>query len=250
MNCEDAQTLIDGYLDGELDLVNHLQVEQHLEGCSDCQKASEQIESIRTALSDNSLYFRAPAGLRGRVAASLREAEPAPRSAHWWELRWVPALAATAVVAAIVITSLTFYRTRTSDEELLATEIVSSHIRSMMMNHLVDVPSSDHHTVKPWFDDKLDFSPPVVDAAAKAFPLVGGRIDYVAGRPVAALVYERRLHKINLFVFPTTDPDSGNKISSRQGYNVVHWNRLGMTFWAVSDINVGELQEFTQAIQN
>jgi anti-sigma factor RsiW len=121
----------------------------------------------------------------------------------------------------------------------------------MMANHLTDVPSSDQHTVKPWFDGKLDFSPPVIDTTEQGFPLMGGRLDYAGNRPVAALIYQRRKHFINLFVFPASDSsEGGSKITVRQGYNVIHWNRSGMTFWAVSDINLSELQEFTQAVQN
>ncbi|MBA3356983.1 MAG: anti-sigma factor [Pyrinomonadaceae bacterium] len=120
-----------------------------------------------------------------------------------------------------------------------------------MANHLTDVPSSDQHTVKPWFDGKLDFAPPVTDLTAQGFPLVGGRLDYISNRPVAALVYQRRQHFINLFIWlSTNDSESGNKIMTRQGYNLIRWNQSGMTYWAVSDLNLNELQEFAQAVQN
>jgi anti-sigma factor RsiW len=119
-----------------------------------------------------------------------------------------------------------------------------------MVNHLTDVPSSDQHTVKPWYEGKLDFSPPVVDLGPQGFTLVGGRLDYLAGRPVASLVYQRRQHVINLFVFPDQSDVEGNDSLVRQGYNIVHWKRSGMTFWAVSDLNMSELQEFSQLLLN
>jgi anti-sigma factor RsiW len=252
MKCEDARTLLDGYADGELDLVNHLQIEQHLGECADCEKIYQDGVAMRLALSDKSLYFRAPISLREAIKASIREADPAetPR-ARWSQWRWTPVLAAATVLAAVLITSLTVLRPSVSNEDLLAKEFVASHVRSMMVDHLMDVPSTDQHTVKPWFADKLDFSPPVVDLGAQGFALEGGRLDYATGRPVAALVYRRRGHVINLFIFPATDnPDSPGKTLARQGFNLIHWNRSGMTFWAVSDLNVNELQEFVQDLQN
>jgi anti-sigma factor RsiW len=120
-----------------------------------------------------------------------------------------------------------------------------------MANHLTDVSSSDQHTVKPWFNGRLDFSPPVKDLTDRGFPLVGGRLDYLSDRPVAALVYRRQQHFINLFIWPvTSDPDGEKRIMTRQGYHLIHWTGAGMTYWAVSDLNVGELQEFVRILQN
>ncbi|MGI8470131.1 MAG: anti-sigma factor family protein [Pyrinomonadaceae bacterium] len=247
MNCQTTQNLLDGYADGELDLLNHLQIEQHLKDCPSCARIYENLSTLKSAFADNSLYFHAPPDLRKRVQTALREANPQPATNKFWQWRL---LALATSFAAIVVLSLIFFQARSSNEDLLAQEFVSGHIRSMMANHLTDVPSSDQHTVKPWFDGKLDFSPPVVDLTAQGFPLVGGRLDYIASRPVAALVYQRRQHFINLFVFPTTNnADTGNKILVRQGYNLIYWNKSGMTFWAVSDLNLNELQEFTQTTQ-
>jgi anti-sigma factor RsiW len=251
MNCEEIQKLLDGYVDSELDLVNHLQIEQHLGECSECTVAHENLVTLRSALSGDEFYYSAPSDLRARIRSSLREAEPKTERASFWSWRWTPVFASLLVLAAVAVMLLTFVRPSRSNDELLAQEFVSAHIRSMMVeNHLKDVQSTDQHTVKPWFDGKLDFAPPVVDLAAQGFPLTGGRLDYADGHPVAALVYGRRQHVINLFIYPTPAADSQNKVLEHQGYNVIHWNRSGMTFWAVSDVNVGELQTFATALQN
>jgi len=248
VNCETTRNLLDGYADGELDLLNHLQIERHLKDCSSCARIYENHSTLKSALAGNSLYFHAPSGLQKRIQTAVRGANREPAAGKIWQWRW---LALATSFAAIIILSLVFFQTRPDNDELLAQEFVSGHIRSMMANHLTDVPSSDNHTVKPWFDGKLDFSPPVVDLTMQNFSLVGGRLDYIASRPIAALVYQRRQHFINVFVFPSPDnSDSGNKIAVRQGYNLIHWNKSGMTFWAVSDLNLNELQEFTQLLQN
>src|SRR5258706_1754673 len=247
MNCQTIQNLLNGYADGELDIVNHLSVEEHLKSCAACSLIYENLSTLRTTAADRSLYFQAPPDLKHRIVVELDKGESAPaKKIRFWN--WIPA---AAIAAVIVVAALFFFRPSHSGDELLAREVVSSHIRSMMANHLTDVPSSYQHTVKPWFDGKLDFSPPVVDLAAQGFPLTGGRLDYIGSRPVAALVYQRRQHFINLVVFPSPDnSDSGNKMSMLQGYNVIRWNRSGMSFWAVSDLNLNELQEFAQALQN
>ena len=153
--------------------------------------------------------------------------------------------------AAIVLLALVPFLRGPSTEEFLAREVVSSHVRSLMANHLADVPSSDQHTVKPWFNGKLDFSPPVVDLANQGFALIGGRLDYLNNRPVAALIYQRDKHLINLFIWPSSESsDSGIKSETRQGYHLFHWTRSGMTYWAVSDVEEGQLQEFVQRLQN
>jgi anti-sigma factor RsiW len=149
----------------------------------------------------------------------------------------------------MLATALIVLRPAANDKDLLASEIVSAHVRSLMLDHVTDVVSTDQHTVKPWFEGKLDFSPPVIDLAPQGFTLMGGRLDYVGGRPVAALVYERRQHIINVFIYPTGDTKNADGISGRQGFNMVHWTKNGMTFWAVSDLNAAELQDFTQLLR-
>jgi anti-sigma factor RsiW len=251
MSCQEAQNLIHGYIDGELDLVRSLEIERHIEGCESCSRAYRSQQDLKRALQAVPLRFIAPQDLRGRIRESLREAEqPAQRRrAFLWlpTWRWVGAVAALALVA-VMSWNLARVSRAPSGDELVAQEVIDSHVRSLMANHLEDVPSSDQHTVKPWFSGKLDFSPPVQDLAKDGFPLVGGRLDYLENRPVAALVYQRRKHFINLFIWPSTH-DSGQGAVMRQGYNVLHWTQSGMTFWAASDLNSSELQEFVKLLQ-
>lgn len=250
MNCTEVKDLLDGYADEELDLVNHLQIEQHLSECADCERAHQDLLALKEAMTEDSFYFKAPADLRVRLRASLREAEPKPQRSWFPTWRWTPAFATATLLVGVSLVALTFLRPSGTNEDLLAKEMVSAHVRSMMTeNHLMDVPSTDQHTVKPWFDGKLDFAPPVNDLAPQGFPLTGGRLDYIDGHPVAALIYQRRKHVINLFIYPTQEADSQNRVLDRQGYNIIHWNKAGMSFWAVSDVNVGELQEFSTAVQ-
>ena len=158
--------------------------------------------------------------------------------------RWL-AIAASLLLFASVIWNIALLRSRVSPEELLAANIVSSHVRSLAGTHLLDVPSSDQHTVKPWFNGKLDFSPNVKDPAADGFPLTGGRLEYLDGHPVAALVFERRKHIINLFTWPSSGSEGGSQFT-RNGYHMIQWTQAGMTYWAVSDLNEAELRQFVE----
>jgi len=245
LSCQQTHELIHGYLDGELDLVKSLEIEKHLSHCHACTQNYEALRSLQSRVSDNSLRFEPPASLEKRLRSSLRREEK-PQPFRW---RWAVA-AASLLAAMIIIWSIAGFASRQSPEDVLAQEVVASHVRSLMANHLTDVPSSDRHTVKPWFDGKLDFSPSVKDLSPQGFSLNGGRLDYIGNRPVAALVYQRRQHSINLFVWPATDaPAVNGKASERQGYNVIRWSNAGMTYWAVSDLNLAELQQFVQLLQ-
>jgi len=250
MNCEEARPLLDSFADGELDLVNHVQIETHLEECLDCDHAYRDRAALKTALADNELYFRAPTELRSKIRSALSQATTEPFYKRFFKWRWMPTLATAAVLVVALMTTLAIFRPSTNSDDVLASEMVSNHVRSLMGQHLMDVPSTDQHTVKPWFEGKLDFSPPVVDLGPKGFTLTGGRLDYAGGRPIAALVYQRRLHVINVFVYPSQEGNTGEVTSTRQGFNVVRWTRNGMTFWAVSDLNSGELQELAADLQN
>jgi anti-sigma factor RsiW len=250
VNCKEAQNLINGYVDGELDLVRNLEIEHHIQECALCTQSYKNQQLLRNEIKTGSLYYKAPVDLQRRIQLSLRKAakaEAGPRLLPKW---WFN-IAAPMAAAALVILALVPFLRDPSTDDLLAREIVSSHVRSLMASHLADVPSSDQHTVKPWFAGKVNFSPPVEDLAKRGFPLIGGRLDYVDNRPVAALIYQRRKHFINLFIWPSgSNSDVETKTVSRQGYNLFHWTRSGMTYWAASDLNNAELQEFVQLVQN
>jgi anti-sigma factor RsiW len=248
MLCADIQIVLHAYVDGELDLVRVLEVEGHLRDCSACGQAHDALRVLREALSAEPLRFTPPHGLRERVRSSLGEADRGhpPRRLPWRRL------AVAASVAAVFLTGLIalLLWPRFVKQDHLVREVVANHVRSLMEEHLLDVKSSNRHVVKPWFRGRLDFAPPVPDLADHDFVLLGGRLDYLDGRPVAALVYRRRQHFINLFVLPSsTGVEDRSERTEHQGYNLLHWSQGGMTFWAVSDLNAEELQELALLIQ-
>jgi anti-sigma factor RsiW len=242
------QDLLHGYVDGELDLVHTLEVEQHLQACSACVRSCAEIRELRAALQAGLPRFTPPEDLRARVRAALRRADRDRRPAlgRW---RW-GTLAAALAVLALGAAGLAFLLGAPAAHDRLVQEVVASHVRSQMVaTHLLDVESSDRHTVKPWFHGKLDFAPAVRDLSEHGFALAGGRLDYVNGRAVAALVYRRRQHVINLLVWPGRAEEAGPRSEMKQGYHVVHWRQGGMSWWAVSDLNPAELAEFVRLIQ-
>ena len=249
MTCQETGLLIHALADGELDLTKSLEVETHLRECHSCSLAQEEIRGLGHLMKDLSLRFPPPASLEKRLRSAVRrEAEEKPLKQGWW--RWSMAFASLAVVV-LAVWSAVVILNRPSSDALVAQEVVSSHVRSLMAQHLTDVPSSDQHTVKPWFDGKLDFSPPVKDLAPQGFELKGGRLDYIDNRPVAALVYQRRQHLINVFVWPAkSSSKSTTQASVSQGYNLIRWTNSGMEWWAISDLNLAELQQFVQMLEN
>jgi anti-sigma factor RsiW len=251
LNCKDAQTLIHGYVDGELDLVKSLEIEEHIQECPACAQALAGLHALRAAFNKSSLYYHATPGLAERVQSSLRatsHAGPNPRV----HLRRLLAAAASVALVAAGGWALVRVLLARSAEAFLTQELVASHVRSQMLpSHRFDVASSDPHTVKPWFEGKLDFSPPVKDLVDQGFPLVGGRLDYLHNRPVAALVYQRRKHSINLFIWPSAPGSEATSTRvTRQGYYLFQWTQSGMTFWTVSDLNERELQDFVNLIKS
>ena len=249
MDCTNAQTLLDGYLDGELDALRNLEIEEHLHGCAHCSQSYSDRQVIRAGLKTDSFYFNAPAGLHKRIQRSVRQASKAEAPTRWLSWSWLRVAAPMAAAALVVLILVPFFGSPTSDE-LLTQDVVASHIRSLMVDHLADVPSTDEHTVKPWFNGKLDFSPPVMDLANQGFPLIGGRLDYLNHRPVAALVYQRDKHVINVFVWPSNKAaKTSAPIEAQQGYNVICWTRSGTNFWVVSDLERSQLEKFVELLK-
>ena len=248
MDCKSAQTLIDGYLDHELDPARSLEIEGHLHECAVCSQNYEDHQALSEGFRTGSVYFQAPADLEKRIQRSVRQAAKAESARKWLSWSWVRMAAPLAAAALVLLILVPLFR-GPSPDDILPQEVVSSHIRSLMADHLTDVPSSDQHTVKPWFDGKLDFSPPVADLAKHGFPLVGGRLDYLNNRPVAALIYQRDKHLINVFVWPSAQPEVNVISATRQGYNVFHWTKSGMTFWVVSDVERNQLEKFAQILK-
>jgi anti-sigma factor RsiW len=246
VDCREVVGLLDAYQDRELEPAVSGSVREHVGVCAACRGRLVNLDTIGRMIR-RAPYYQAPEALRVR----LTQARPRPRATSPL-LAW----AAAAVLVASVTGSIVFVRsstgaTRTADPvDAIAQEVVSSHARALMGEHLFDVRSTDQHTVKPWFLGKLDFSPPVTDLAQAGFPLTGGRLDYVAGHPVAALVYTRGRHTINVLVWPES-PGAVRSSDARaiRGFHVRHWTRAGMSYWAVSDVNDAELDQFVHALQ-
>lgn len=246
MTCDEARILLHALLDGELDAGHAREVEVHLASCPGCAAELAVQRKMQRLLSDTELRYTAPASLRSRIEASLpqpQREQPTRRSV----LRGfamgsaVSALAASGVVAVVL---------RQDDQQRILSEVVSAHLRSLQAGHLIDVVSTDQHTVKPWFNGKLDVAPPVIDLTAQGFTLVGGRLDYIDARAIGAVVYKRRQHVINLFVSQTASTEHRPpKTQTMQGFNCRRWGNRGLNFWAVSDIGNDELTEFVDKFE-
>jgi anti-sigma factor RsiW len=248
MNCKDLRRLLQSYSDGELDLVRHLEIEEHLHGCPECAEQEEHLKSLRSALSSSSQYYHAPASLRTRIQLATPLVVKSPRR----PMMRLAAMAAGVLflIGSSAILGALLSRAAISTDDRLAEAVVANHVRSLQVNHLTDVASTDRHTVKPWFRGKLNFSPQVPDLSSQGYTLSGGRLDYLADRPVAALAYHRRLHTINLFTWPAANNEEKVvRMFSRQGYHLRYWERSGMTYWAISDLNEKELDQFVREIQ-
>lgn len=244
MSCELSQTIVHGYIDGELDAVRAAEFEGHVAGCAECRASLEQLESLHRRMQRNQLYETASTRLRQQLRRDLAGREQAVSARRWYV---IPVFAA-AIIAATFWLAFFLVEPHTHSAQIAA-ELVDAHIRSLQPGHLSDVESSDQHTVKPWFDGKLDFIPPVGDYSEQGFPLLGGRLDAADGRTVAALVYGRRKHFINLFVWPDKGvfPALASSGSSR-GYHWLMWHTGEMRFCLVSDVSQSELEQLRQLI--
>jgi anti-sigma factor RsiW len=242
---ENIRELLHAYMDGELDLANTRETERHLQSCVDCRRTERAIRELRAALTSDTTAYRAPAHLRRNVRAALRrEAKSSRQTLSPWLM-----FATGAACAAAIFGFALFQMTRAARTDAIVDQAVANHVRSLLAAQLVDVVSSDQHTVKPWFDGKIDFAPEVRDLSVDGFPLVGGRLDYLDEKTVAALVYQRNKHPINLFITPApTSRSSSPTVTTRRGYNVLAWTNNGMKYWAVSDLNQVELRQFTDLL--
>jgi anti-sigma factor RsiW len=249
VDCKETQTWLNGFIDGELDLARTVEIEKHMAECAGCSRARDGLRTLQDSLRAASLEFRCPESLRTKIAATVRRESVSPIAPPKLRFRYL------AAAAALLLTGIGigFAMRPIANESLdgrIAQDVMAGHARSLLADHLTDVASSDRHTVKPWFAGKLDFAPSVVDLSAEGFPLIGGRLDYLEQRPVAALVYSRRKHTINLFIWPSEHTSGGAlQSTSTQGYQIWHWNEFGTTYWAISDLNSAELRQFVQLIR-
>jgi anti-sigma factor RsiW len=237
--------LLHAYVDGELDLVNGQEIERHLRSCEDCRRAEQQIRVLREALTSDAPAYRAPAHLRRNVRAALRrEAKESGRGISW---PWL--VLTTGTVCAVLFLAAALFQTTRETRNALVDQVIGNHVRSLLATHLVDVASSDQHAVKPWFDGKIDFAPAVRNLSGDGFPLAGGRLDYLDGKTVVALVYHRNQHPINLFIAPATAKrDTEPESIYRRGYSLFHWTHGEMDYWTVSDLNQTELRHFADLL--
>lgn len=251
MTCNESRVLLEADADGELDLIRHLELEAHLRACPDCARRAEAAHARRAALRGALPRFAAPPQLLERIRASLaaegaRPAKPARRAPIVWPVWNVVGVAASLALA--VIGGYAWGHAHARGNALF-NEAVTDHVRSLQASHLMDVVSTDQHTVKPWFIGKIDFAPPVSDLADVGFPLAGGRLEHLDGRSAAALVFKRRQHAINLFIWPENGGALPSRRDRQDGYNARTWSQGGLNFMAVSEISSEELEQFIAAFR-
>jgi len=248
MTCDGVEPLVDAYVDGELDVEKALAVEAHAVGCATCAARLEGTRTLARTMK-TAPYFRAPAALAQRVRATTSAASAAgqplrPGTTRRRQNLWWPWLMSVASVAVVVLAVGGLLSRGASPDEVTMQAVIDGHVRSLMAEHLTDVVSSDRHTVKPWFAGRIDFSPTVADLESEGFPLIGGRLDYIDHRGAAALIYKRREHVINVFVWPAIDGLPTHATRSGRGYHVVYWTNDGVAIWVVSDLALDELEVF------
>jgi anti-sigma factor RsiW len=252
--------LLPAYVDKELSLSEVVDFEQHLNSCATCQIEYQEQMRVGTLIKNNALYFEAKSELakliETAIAADLSNTRPQKTQHNFWNFNWLGSWAGIGgskgilmASLALLIVSTSLFLAIPSAQEKLTEELTASHIRSLQADHLSDVISTDQHTVKPWFNGKLDYAPPVVDLTAVGFPITGGRLDYINGKSVAVVIYHHNKHPINLYVWPNTSSDSAVHTIARKGYTLVHWATGGMNYWAVSDIEAGKLTSFAEKLQ-
>jgi mycothiol system anti-sigma-R factor len=247
MQCEEVRPRLDAYLDGELAETERTLLRSHLESCRDCGPEIAALEHLRDGIRQAAPDYRAPARLRSQIRFALRREAAAGASMASRAPGWL-AYAASILLAVAIGSGGTWLITGERQENTIAGEVIDSHLRSLLADHLTDVQSSDKHTVKPWFAGRTELSPPGIDLAAQGFPLIGGRLDLIAGKPVPALVYRAGQHIINVFVLPAGRGDRGETLT-RRGYTLRHWDEGDLGYWAVSDASSDEFAKFESAFR-
>lgn len=248
MNHDEAVKLLGPYRDGELDLGACIKLEEHMVDCLSCQQKLAQEKELVGLIQSETPRYKASPFLKTRIQAALREEKSSSASTSWWkQISWAWTYSSLAV-ASIVIVAVGFFSMQGIPQ--LDQEGVANHVRSLQANHLMDVASTDQHTVKPWFAGKLDFSPQVVDLTPSGYPLIGGRLDVLDKRDVAAIVYQRRKHYINLFIWPSDTGALPGKLYNQNGYHALGWTKSGMNYLAVSELGEKEFREFVAMIQD
>ena len=242
MQCEEARPRLDAYVDDELTEAERAELRDHLAGCGDCGPEAAALQRLRDDIRRTVPAYRAPEIVRSQIRFALRREAATDAPVAFRAPGWL-AYAASILLAVAVGSGGTFLALGERQEDRVASEVIDSHLRSLLGTHLTDVASSDQHTVKPWFAGRSDVSPPAVDLSAEGFPLVGGRLDVIGGKPVPALVYKRRQHVISVYVLPAGKVDLGETLN-RRGYNLRHWDEGDLGFWAVTDAGASELAEF------
>jgi anti-sigma factor RsiW len=240
MTCEEALVLVHALADGELDAGHARAVEAHVASCARCAAALAAAREMKQALGARPLAFDVPATLRAKIDRVVPV--PAPATNRRALLK---GFAFGGVASALAAASVTFVVLRQDRDSRILGEAISAHLRSLQADHLIDVQSSNQHTVKPWFNGRIDLAPPVIDLTTQGFTLIGGRLDYIDGKPAAVIVYRRRIHVINLFVAQGLGPAPATpSLQVVQGFNILRWNEGGLNLLAVSDLNRDELEEF------
>ena len=247
MNCEEVRQSLETFADGKLDPKREQEVETHLAGCASCLEAAERITNCSLLDRMNMAVYKAPPELKSKIRATLRKQDQ--QGVRWFADHRRP-LAYAAVlfllICALAWTQLSLFPSK--NKELIA-EAIANHSRSLMVSHLVDCASGDRHIVAPWFNGKLDYSPPVADLAQSGYTLVGGRVDILEQRPVAAIVYQHGRYVINLFVWPSTDLKIDMDVQSDRGYHFCGWNRRGLNFFCISEISASDLERFEDEVR-
>jgi anti-sigma factor RsiW len=251
MNCEQTINLLDAYLDNELDPASYATVAAHLTTCPGCAGLQQQRQQLGNALRNPALYHKAPASLRAQLQQQLKTVQAKRR--FTMPIGWMSIAASWAVVA-VLTWSVALYQIEQQAQNTQTSEVFASHVRSLLVDHAVDIASSDQHNVKPWFNGRVDYSPTVPDLSSQGFTLLGGRLDYVDNKTVPVLIYQRRQHLINVFMrakvptSATTATNADYHTATQQGYNLIQWQVNGVDYWAVSDLNIKELEEFSRLL--